>query len=213
MEKKINGSNTTRRNWLIDAGLFLGVIIASISGIYFLVFPDGGYKGGRNPFYGIRVIFDRAGWEWIHTWLSLAFIVIALTHIVLHWKWVVNTTKRILRNMTGKQKASMSAKGWQNVIVDGVVAVGFLISAISGVYFLFVGESHGGLVPDPMFLFSRTAWSLIHTWSSVTFISGFLLHFAIHWGWVTKVTRKMFGNLNGRKIDQGAESVVLVNQI
>ena len=213
MEKKINGSNKTRRNWITDAVLFLGMIIASISGIYFLIFPDGGYKGGRNPFYGIRVIFDRAGWEWIHTWLSLGFIAIALIHIVLHWKWIVSTTKRVFRSMIGKQKTTMSAGGWQNVIVDVIVAVGFLISAISGVYFLFVGESHGGLAVDPMFLFSRTAWSLIHTWSSVLFISGFLVHFAIHWGWVTRVTRKMFGNVAGKKIEHATEPVILVNQL
>jgi hypothetical protein len=63
-----------------------------------------------------------------------------------------------------------------------------------------------------MFLFSRTAWDLIHLWSSVLFISSFILHFAIHWGWVTKVTRKMFQN-NRRKLDQTNEPVVLVNQL
>jgi len=32
----------------------------------------------------------------------------------------------------------------------------------------------------------------MHTWSGVIFISAAVTHFIIHWGWVTKVTRKIF---------------------
>lgn len=211
MQNKNTGSNKTRRNWIVDAALLVGTLIASLSGVYFLIFPDGGYMGGRNPYYGIRIIFDRTGWEWIHTWLSLGMIAIALLHIILHWKWVVSTTKRVARDIFTRHKSNMNSKGWQNVIVDGAIGVGFIISAISGVYFLFVGESRGGLVPDPMFLFSRTAWDLIHTWSSVLFISGFLMHFAIHWGWVTKVTRKIFTGKKVRTVGSTIEQLVVEN--
>jgi len=211
MQNKNTGSNKTRRNWIVDAALLVGTLIASLSGVYFLIFPDGGYMGGRNPYYGIRIIFDRTGWEWIHTWLSLGMIAIALLHIILHWKWVVSTTKRVARDIFTRHKSNMNSKGWQNVIVDGAIGVGFIISAISGVYFLFVGESRGGLVPDPMFLFSRTAWDLIHTWSSVLFISGFLMHFAIHWGWVTKVTRKIFTGKKVKSVGNSIEQLVVEN--
>lgn len=211
MQNKNTGSNKTRRNWIVDAALLVGTLIASLSGVYFLIFPDGGYMGGRNPYYGIRIIFDRTGWEWIHTWLSLGMIAIALLHIILHWKWVVSTTKRVARDIFTRHKSNMNSKGWQNVIVDGAIGVGFIISAISGVYFLFVGESRGGLVPDPMFLFSRTAWDLIHTWSSVLFISGFLMHFAIHWGWVTKVTRKIFTGKKSRTVVSTIEQLAVEN--
>jgi len=211
MQNKNTGSNKTRRNWIVDAALLVGTLIASLSGVYFLIFPDGGYMGGRNPYYGIRIIFDRTGWEWIHTWLSLGMIAIALLHIILHWKWVVSTTKRVARDIFTRPKSNMNSKGWQNVIVDGAIGVGFIISAISGVYFLFVGESRGGLVPDPMFLFSRTAWDLIHTWSSVLFISGFLMHFAIHWGWVTKVTRKIFTGKKSRTVVSTIEQLAVEN--
>lgn len=211
MENKNTGSNKTRRNWYVDAALFVGTLIASISGIYFLIFPDGGYMGGRNPYYGIRVIFDRSGWEWIHTWLSLGMIAIALLHIILHWKWVVSTTKRVVRDIFTSHKSNMNSKGWQNVIVDGAIGVGFIISALSGIYFIFVGESRGGLAPDPMFLFSRTVWEVIHTWSSVLFISGFLMHFAIHWGWVTKVTRKIFIGKKVKSVGNSIEQLVVEN--
>jgi hypothetical protein len=181
----------TRNNWILDAGLLLTALVASFSGIYFLIFPDGGYKGGRNPFYGIQIIFEREGWEWMHTWISLAMIVIALVHLVFHWKWVINTTKRIGRSII-ERKPNGNRASWMNTLVDGILGLGFLICTISGIYFLLTPDSKGGLNADPMFLFSRSVWDILHTWSGVAFIGAALIHFVIHWGWVTKVTRKIF---------------------
>ena len=42
-----------------------------------------------------------------------------------------------------------------------------------------------------MWLFNRTTWDLVHTWAFVVMISAAILHFAIHWKWVTKVTTKI----------------------
>ena len=52
-------STQTRNNWLIDAGLALSAVTAMISGIYFLYLPVGGYQGGRNPMYGVHILFER----------------------------------------------------------------------------------------------------------------------------------------------------------
>lgn len=184
-------SNRTRNNWILDAGLFLSALIAILSGIYFLVFPDGGYKGGRNPYYGIQIIFNREGWEWMHTWIGLAMVVIALIHLIFHWKWVVNTTKRIDRLIV-ERKSTGNRASRMNVLVDGMLALGFIVCSTSGIYLLIVPGTKGGLIPDPMILFSRTVWELMHTWSGVILIGAAVTHFIIHWGWVTKVTRKIF---------------------
>ena len=191
MEIKKRVSSTTRRNWILDSGLFLTALIASLSGIYFLIFPEGGYKGGRNPYYGIQIIFEREGWEWIHTWISFGFIAVGLLHLIFHWKWVVNTTSRIFHSLK-ERKTSMNKASRLNVLVDGVLGLGFLICALSGVYLFVVPEGKNGLGVDPMILFSRTGWDLVHTWSGVAFISAAIIHFGIHWGWVVKVARKMF---------------------
>lgn len=192
----------------MDAGLFLTGVVAILSGIYFLFLPDGGFMGGRNPLYGIRILFLRETWEWLHTWIGLAMVIIALVHIIFHWKWVKNMTKRVVNNLRGGSTL-LNARGKYNLALNTTTALSFLVSAISGVYFLLVGESHGGLNPDPMFIFTRTAWDLIHTWSSVVFIVSAILHFAIHWGWITKVTGKVF---QFTKNNQPAEPVVLPAQ-
>ena len=191
MDNKRQVSPITRRNWLLDSGVFLTALVASLSGIYFLIFPVGGYKGGRNPYYGIQIIFEREGWEWIHTWISFTFIAVALIHLALHWKWVVNTTSRMIQAIK-ERKPFLNRGSRVNTFVDGLLAFGFLICAVSGIYLFIVPEVKNGLGIDPMILFSRTTWDLVHTWSGVVFISAAIIHFVLHWGWVTKVARKMF---------------------
>ena len=206
MEMKTNVSPKTRNNWIMDAGLFLAMVVTVLSGIYFLVFPSGGYKGGSNPWYGIQVIFDREGWEWIHTWIGLGMVVIALVHILFHWKWFVSMTKRIVHGLFGKT-SSLSRGGKYNLWLNFVTGLSFLVSAASGVYFIFAGGSEGGRNPDPMFLFTRTAWDVIHTWSSVLFVATFILHFAIHWLWIARVTRRVFGRVEKATAPQAAALV------
>lgn len=197
MQRKIV-SDKTRNNWLLDAALFLSAIFVTASSLYFLYFPSAGYQGGRNPGYNAVVLFNREVWDVIHTWTGVAMIVIALVHFLIHWSWVVSMTRRIWREITGKSSV-MNAHGRFNVFIDVVVALSFVLVAISGVYFLFVGGSHGGTNPDPMLLFSRVTWDLIHTWSGVVMIIAAIVHFAIHWLWVVKVTGKIAASLSPKQ--------------
>ncbi len=181
-------SKQTQKNWWVDAALFSSAIVAALSGIYFLFFPSGGFQGGRNPFYNIQVLFSRQTWDDLHTWGGVAMIVAATIHLMIHWQWVVGMLRRTWKEWTG-QCGCMNARGRWNLILNAIVALSFVLTALSGVYFLFVPG--GRWSADPMILFPRATWDLIHTWASVTLISAAILHFAIHWKWVTKVTRKM----------------------
>ncbi len=184
-------SSQTRNNWLIDAAVFIGALVASLTGIYFLFLPSGGYQGGRNPMYGVTILFDRHTWDDLHTWFGVLMIVAVAVHFTIHWTWVKGTAKRLAKSAAGKG-ASMNRHGLFNVAVDAAVALGFLLAALSGVYFLFAGS---GRAADANFIFSRTTWDLIHTWSGVTMIIAAVIHFAIHWRWVTKVTAKVVPSL------------------
>jgi len=100
--------------------------------------------------------------------------------------------RRIWNEITGKC-GCMNPRGRWNLILNAIVAVSFVLTAISGVYFLFVPG--GRRTVDPTFLFTRNTWDLLHTWAGVILIAAAVIHFAIHWKWVTKVTRKMIGML------------------
>ncbi len=204
---KSSVSKQTRNNWLIDAGLLSSALVAAISGIYFLFLPVGGYQGGRNPMYGIVILFERHTWEDIHTWIGVAMIAVAVIHLTLHWSWVVSMARRTWKEWTGKA-GPMNARGRWNLIVNLTIAVSFLLTALSGIYFLFFPSSGGAITP--MVIFSQSGWDLIHTWAGVTLIIAAVLHFAIHWKWVTKVTRNLFRRFSpiksGQELGEGAIS-------
>jgi hypothetical protein len=186
MDQKPSLSPQTRRNWLIDAGLFASALLAALSGIYFLFLPVGGYQGGRNPAYGITLLFTRHTWDDLHTWSGVAMIAIAAIHLALHWSWVTNMARRSWKELRG-QCGCMNARGRYNLILNLAVALSFLVAALSAIYFLIFPAS--GRTPDPLFLFSRTTWDILHTWSGVVLIASAVLHLAIHWRWIVKVTR------------------------
>ena len=188
-------SRTTRLNWILDAGVFFSALVAGFSGLYFLYVLVGGYQGGKNPLYDVTVLFSRSTWDDLHLWGGVAMILIVLVHLLYHWGWVVMMTKKIWNQIrSGKSNMSLGAK--TNLAVNLVIATSFLLTAISGVYFLF-GSTRGyqggaNANWDIGFLFSRTTWDLIHTWSGVALIIAAGFHFLIHWKWITKVTNRFF---------------------
>jgi hypothetical protein len=189
MSIKPRVSSQTRRNWIMDALLFGGALTVVLSGVYFLFLPVGGYQGGRNPFYGIKVIFERQTWDLIHTWGGVAMILAALVHLALHWDWVASMSKRIFRQLIGRGNA-LNRRGQFNILINILVAASFSLAALSGIYFLFFPGGHQTSA-DTILLLSRTTWDLIHTWSAVVLIIAAIIHFAIHWQWVVKVSRKL----------------------
>jgi hypothetical protein len=181
-------SKQTQKHWWVNAALFTSAVLAALSGIYFLYLPTGGFQGGRNPLYNVQILFTRQTWDNLHTWGGMAMIVAAVIHLAFHWSWVVSMARRTWNELTGKC-GCMNSRGRWNLILNTVVAVSFMFTAISGIYFLFV--SSGGRATDPMILFNRITWDLIHTWSAIVLIATAVIHFVIHWKWVTKVTGKM----------------------
>ena len=182
-------SKQTIKNWWVNALLFCSAILASATGIYFLFLPSGGFQGGRNPYYNLNILFDRHTWDSIHTWTGATMIAIAVIHILIHWKWVKSMVKRTWNEITGKC-GCMNAAGRWNLILNTLVGISFILTAISGVYFMFVQNPRW--VVDPMIIFTRYTWDMLHTWSGVVMIAAATIHLIIHWRWVVNVTRKIF---------------------
>ena len=187
-------SKQTKKNWWIDITLFSSAIISALSGIYFLFSPSGGYRGGRNTLYNVQVLFPRQTWDGLHKWGGVAMIIVAVIHLVTHWRWVVNMSRRTVKELTGKC-GCMNVRGRWNLILNIVVGLSFLSTAISGIYLLFIPGGPGAI--DPMILFTRSTWDLIHTWSGISLIASAITHFALHWNWVTKVTGNMLAAVSG----------------
>lgn len=139
--------------------------------------------------YGITILFERETWEGLHDWFGIVMIAAAVIHIIVHWKWIVSMTKRVVHEMVNRERR-FNNRSRLNVLINMVTGLSFLITALSGLYlFFFPGGRYG--VADPMFLLSRTTWDLVHTWSGIVLTSIGVVHFYIHWGWITKVTKKV----------------------
>ena len=200
MSSKRPLSWTTRLNWVLDVMVLLGAVVAALSGLYFLYFVSGGYQGGRNPTYGVTFLADRTTWDMLHTWGGILMISAALIHLAIHLDWIGMMGRKMVAIVRGTSRG-LSRGAKTNLLVDAAIAISFLLCAGSGVYFLFAptGGFQGGANPgwDPMFLFSRSTWDLIHTWSGVTMVVAAIIHLVIHWRWITKVTARMLERRRG----------------
>ena len=197
MKNAVRISRQTQQNWLIDAAVFAGALLVGLTGIYFLYLPSGGYEGGRNPAYGLTILFGRGTWSDLHVWGGVLMILAVVIHFAIHWQWVKMMSRRIGRTIVGRGNG-FSRGGKINLSINLVIGLSFLITAVSGIYFLFLPHGYqGGRNPgwDPGLLFSRTTWDLVHTWSAVVMILAASLHFFIHWRWVVNVTRRFFLSL------------------
>ena len=115
-------------------------------------------------------------------------------HFAIHWDWVTRMARRMASALrSGETNLSRGARF--NLALDAIVAVSFLLCALSGIYFLLVPTTGGGAGQSSGLLFSRTTWDMIHTWSGVVMGAAAVVHFAIHWRWVKNVTVKFFLSL------------------
>ncbi len=182
-----NISTETRKRYLLNMSLFMLLIGVTVSSAYFLYVP-GGYQGGRNPRYNMRIIFERDTWGDIHIWTSMMLSVILFLHIFLHIKWI----KTVFIQYVQLWKQSVRDRNLLrmiNVLDDGLSAVFFIICLLSGLALLIVPGGRG-TATIVIFGVMRENWKIIHIWSGVGMLIGVVLHLIIHWKWIIKVSQK-----------------------
>ena len=187
--QKIVSEKTNQRWWLFALLTVIGFGVLA-SSIYFLAFPAG-YQGGRNPFYGVTVLFNREGWDLIHLWTGLAMILVVFVHIGVHWKWIKTMAVRCVKPKIC-EVGTKNKRAQYNIILDLIAAISFILVSASGIYLMFA-PSRSSASLATVFIFDWYAWDVIHTWSGIFMFISVFLHLEIHWGWIVNVTRKIFG--------------------
>jgi hypothetical protein len=81
--------NRAKLNYWLDAAIGVAFLLSAISGLVFLL------PVGLNSGSGILGLSYQA-WDVLHIWSSLAVIAGVLVHLVLHWRWIISMTGRIL---------------------------------------------------------------------------------------------------------------------
>jgi cytochrome b subunit of formate dehydrogenase len=98
----------------------------------------------------------------------------------------------------------MKVKGKTQYWVDIAIAVGFVLSAVSGIvlYFApsagFMGGRNPGYARQVLFL-GHDVWKSIHNWSSFVMAGGVFLHLVLHWDWIVCMTRNLAKRASKRK--------------
>ena len=87
-----------------------------------------------------------------------------------------------------------------NYILDAVIALAFILSAVSGIVFLFAGSGgyQGGRNPDfrtEVLGIDRGVWSDLHTWVGLVMTAGVVIHLVLHWNWIVCMTKRMVKEL------------------
>jgi hypothetical protein len=81
--------HSSRLNFVIDSLLFVAFILVMLSGVLI--------SRAILPSLGIQASASHA-WRFLHSWSADVTVFLLALHFALHWKWIVNTTKRYLVN-------------------------------------------------------------------------------------------------------------------
>ncbi len=120
-------------NFLVDT-LILSLIAAIVSTGLIMAFllPPGSGRSDVEPMgrgageRSISMLWGMSRHEWgdLHWWLSVALIVGALLHLVLHWRWIVAMITRPALDLTDAQRRRRSV-----VAVLAVLLIAAVIAA------------------------------------------------------------------------------------
>ncbi len=94
----------TTLNFIVDLISFIDLVVLAITGfIIKYILPPGsgghgrGFRGGREA-GEIRELWSMTRHEWgdIHFYLAVAFVILIVIHIILHWAWIKSYFKSLL---------------------------------------------------------------------------------------------------------------------
>lgn len=95
-------------------------------------------------------------------------------------------------------------KVYMNYALDAVIALAFVVSAVSGLAFVFMGDNgyQGGRnasFATALWGIPRASWSDLHLLSSLVMMAGVLIHLVLHWKWITCVSKQLIPELPRKK--------------
>jgi hypothetical protein len=129
--------------------------------------------------FGIAYSFFFTGLP-VHEWFGLAFGVALLTHLTLHWDWVLQATKRLF-SKTGRRRFVWAINLLLLVDMTLCVASGIAISAAA--------------IPALGIQTAQASgyWTELHTRTASAAIVLIALHIGFDFRWIVSVVRRLLG--------------------
>jgi hypothetical protein len=117
----------------------------------------------------------------IHEWLSLAFAVTLIIHLLLHWDWVIQVGIKFFRKLFHSSRL--------NFAIDVTLFVAFTLVMLSGAMI-----SRAMLPTLGIQAVESPAWRFLHSWSADVVVLMVALHFALHWKWIINTIKRYLVN-------------------
>ncbi|WP_410508257.1 DUF4405 domain-containing protein [Methanosarcina hadiensis] len=86
--------NKQKLNYLVDIALTVLFFGVAGTGSFMYFFIPSGIPRGR---YIVYMGLTKATWIWLHSRAGILMSVIIIIHLILHWKWIVCTTRSFFR--------------------------------------------------------------------------------------------------------------------
>ncbi|MFC1875283.1 DUF4405 domain-containing protein [Chloroflexota bacterium] len=149
---------------------------------------------GTDPIYGgnIGEIFEWPRYLWVeyHAWISVILASIVLIHIIIHWKWIIEITKRIIKHIRERRKNIT-----ERYITVSTLFILFTFQVFSGcVIWLILPRGADDYVEmiagigRTFWWLQRDVWSDLHAWVAAINLALVVLHIALHWRWIVSMT-------------------------
>lgn len=166
MKAATTQTNRNMTNLIVDSAIFIAFLVAM-----------------APHFSGIAV----------HEWLGIAFGAAIVTHLLLHWQWLVEITRRIFGKVTASTRINYILNLLLFIDVTVIIFTGLLISK-SALPALGIQLALGG------------GWWMLHTTSSNLFLLLTSLHVALHWQWIASVVKRLFVRPRAAKLQAANEA-------
>ncbi len=108
----------------------------------------------------------------IHEWLAIAFSAAIITHLLVHWDWIVKVGKEFFKKLWHQSRL--------NFVVDTLFFIAMTGSLFSG---LMISQSVMSTLGIQLNV--SHSWKSIHSMVSDLSVVLLGLHFALHWKWLT----------------------------
>jgi cytochrome b len=113
----------------------------------------------------------------VHEWLGIAFCAAIITHLLLHWRWIVSTTRRLFSRAAQQARLNYFLNTLLFIDITLVIFTGLMISRVAlpslGIYL------GGGFV-----------WRGLHSLTANLSLVLISAHVALHWRWIVETIKR-----------------------
>jgi hypothetical protein len=113
----------------------------------------------------------------IHEWLSIAFGGAIVLHLLLHWQWIIEISKRLLGNAPGMSRL--------NYLLNGLLFIAMTIVMLSGIVISEIVLPSFGVE-----WVGAGVWRRVHTVSADVSLVLVGVHIAFHWQWIVNALKR-----------------------